>query len=77
MKKIICALLLVVMLGSMLAACSFKCDVCEQTKSGKKTTEEVAGEKITYCEDCKEAVQALKDLEKAAEELEDLADSLS
>ena len=49
-----------------LAACGggkFTCDICGQESSGKKYTEEIFGEKITYCKDCKEGLEALGELE--------------
>ena len=62
MKKLICVLLLVVMLMSLLAACAgeeFTCDICQKTKNGKSYTENVAGTRITYCEDCKGAITSV------------------
>ena len=64
MKKLICVLLLVVMMTSLLAGCigSFTCDVCGEDKFGIYTEEEILGEKITYCSDCKDEVQEVKDM---------------
>lgn len=64
MKKLICVMLMLVVLGSMLAGC-FTCDLCEESKlvTGKNS-ETVFGQEINYCDECKE-------------KLEDLAASLS
>lgn len=65
MKKKIIALLLTVATVVSLTACGapFTCDLCGEEKTGKKYTEEILGQKITYCQDCyndlKEAADAL------------------
>ncbi len=61
MKKII-AFVLLALTMLMLVGCSFKCDICQQEKSGGKHTEEVLGEEIVYCEDCYEAIKSAGDL---------------
>lgn len=63
MKKFICVLLLVVMLGAMLTGC-YTCDLCGESKLFGKNTEKVYGEEFVYCDDCKE------ELEKFANELD-------
>lgn len=53
MKKFIALLLVFVIMATMLCACgSFTCDLCGEKSSGKKYTESILGEKITYCSDC-------------------------
>ena len=65
MKKLICLLLVVVMMATMLAACGkFECEVCGEEKSGKKYTEEILGREITYCQDCHDKGEDLKNLFK-------------
>lgn len=60
MKKFVALLMLVVIVATLLCACgSFKCDLCGEEKSGKKYTEKLAGETITYCKDCKDALEDL------------------
>ena len=64
MKRIISFLLLLTLVLSLLAACggSFTCDICGEEKSGKKYEEDLLGETITYCSDCKQGLEALGDL---------------
>ena len=60
MKRIICALLLVVVLATMLTACGkFECDMCGEEKSGKKYEEDFFGEEIVICKDCYEDLEEL------------------
>ena len=59
MKKIICALVLVVTMALMLAACGkFTCDYCGQEKTGKRyeVTSLLLGDGIA-CEECKNEIQ--------------------
>ena len=62
MKKVICVLLLVVMLLTMFTGCvgKFKCDLCREEKFGFKNEGEVLGMTITYCNECKENLNELK-----------------
>ena len=65
MKKLISVICLVLVLVTMLAACSkFTCDVCGEKKSGKKHEEKVLGEKVVYCDDCYKQMKELGDLFK-------------
>lgn len=58
MKKLIALLLLVVVLCTMLSACgTFTCDICGEEVTGRKYTEKIFGEEITYCKDCKEIIE--------------------
>lgn len=61
MKKKIIALLLTVTTVISLTACGkpFTCDICQEEKTGKKYTETVLGEKVTYCQDCREDMEEL------------------
>ena len=60
MKKFVALLLVVVLMATMLCACgSFKCDLCGKEKSGKKYTENLLGQEITYGSDCKDSIAAL------------------
>lgn len=57
MKKLIALLLLVVVLCSLLCACStFTCDICGEEVTGKKHTYEAYGEKVNICDDCYDLV---------------------
>lgn len=68
MKKKIALVLTVVMSAMMLAACGkFTCDICGEEKTSGKHTDTLAGEDITYCDDCEEQFEAVKALEKLAE----------
>lgn len=61
MKKKITALLLTVLTVVSLTACGkpFTCDLCNQEKTGKKYTEKLFGEEITYCQDCYDSLKEL------------------
>ena len=62
MKKLICCLLLVVVLATMLTACGkFKCDMCNEEKSGEKHETEMLGKEVVICDDCYEDIQDLAD----------------
>lgn len=61
MKKVLVILLAV---GLMLAmtACGktpFTCDFCGKESTGKKHTADVAGDKITVCDECYKEINAL------------------
>lgn len=58
MKKFICVLLLVVMLGAMLTGC-YTCDLCGEDKIFGKNSENVYGQEVVYCDDCKEDLEEL------------------
>ena len=61
MKKFICILLLVVVLASLFTACGkFECDGCGEEKSGRKYKREAQGETFVLCEECNDALEALK-----------------
>ena len=63
MKRIISFILMLTLVAALLAGCgSFQCDLCGQEKSGRKYTETVYGEKITYCGDCRDALEELADM---------------
>lgn len=64
MKRIICFLLVVVMLATLFVGCGgkFTCDICGEEKTGKKNEETLFGEKITYCNDCKDDLEELGNL---------------
>ena len=63
MKKFISIILLVVVMATLLTACGkFECDLCGEEKSGKKYTEEILGEEVTYCQDCHDDLEELGDL---------------
>ena len=53
MKKIV-AILCAVAIMFTFAACGgkFKCDICQEEKSGAKHSEEMMGQKITVCDSC-------------------------
>ncbi len=60
MKRLISIAVLTVIIATMFAACSkFTCDICGEKKSGKKYTDEILGEKVTYCKDCHDGLEAL------------------
>lgn len=59
MRKALVLVAAVIMLACTLVGCGKKeCDVCGETASCKTT--KIAGEKINYCKDCKDAVKGLK-----------------
>lgn len=64
MKKKIIALLLTVTTVISLTACGkpFTCDLCGEEKTGKKYTETVYGEEVTYCQDCRKELEEVLDL---------------
>ncbi len=53
-KKIIATLTLLVLLISLVACGdkSFKCDMCNEEKTGKSYKSQLMGEEITICDDC-------------------------
>ncbi len=60
-RKIVAALAIFVLLLS-LAACgnkSFKCDLCNDEKTGKSHKTKVLGEEVEICDDCYEDIQGL------------------
>ncbi len=60
MKRIISLAAMLITLAMLLCACGkFECDLCGEEKSGKKYTEELFGEKIVYCSDCKNELEDL------------------
>jgi hypothetical protein len=63
MKKIALLMALVMLLSVLLCGCiaSFECDICGEDVFGRKYTEEIFGEEIVYCSDCKEDMEELKD----------------
>ena len=62
MKKLIAVLCMVLVMATMLTACKFTCDICEEEKSGKKQTGELNGKKVVYCEDCESEYKAAEGL---------------
>ena len=67
MKKVISLILAAIMLFTLavtLCSCEkVECDLCgNEDYKNKMTVEEVFGEKIYYCKDCKEDLEALGDL---------------
>ena len=63
MKRILSFVLMLTLVASLLAGCgSFECDLCGEQKSGKKYTGDLMGEKVTYCADCREALEDLADM---------------
>ena len=64
MKKKILAILLTAATILSLTGCGsskFTCDFCEEEKSGKKHTETILGEEMTFCDDCYKLWNELKD----------------
>ncbi len=73
MKRILCLALVVLMMCAMLAACgSFTCDVCKETRTSHKNSKTIDGETLVYCDDCKEAVDALQQIADSLNALGDL-----
>lgn len=68
MKKLISVVALLLVLATMLTACSkFKCALCKEEKGGKQYDHELAGGvKVVLCEDCHEKV------ENGTQQLDDL-----
>ena len=63
MKRMISFILMLTLVAALLAGCcSFQCDLCGEEKTGKKYTGDLMGEKITYCGECKEALEELADM---------------
>ena len=63
MKKIAVLMAMVSLLSALLCGCGkFECDLCGEEKSGKQYKGEVMGREVVYCKDCKEDVDAIKDL---------------
>lgn len=58
-KKILVALLSVVMAMSLMACGTFTCDLCGEEKSGKKHSSEILGQEITVCDDCVNGVTSM------------------
>ncbi len=57
MKRIIAAVLTLVMAMALLAGCgSFKCDLCGKESDGEKHETEVLGKEIVICDDCYETI---------------------
>jgi len=62
MKKILFTMLLVATLVLTLTSCGkFTCDLCGKEKSGKRYTEEVLGQEVTYCKECHDSLEDLLD----------------
>ncbi len=67
MKKLAAVLALIGLVAS-LAACggAFTCNICGEEKTGGRKTQEVAGMKVTVCDDCvggiQEGIKGLSDL---------------
>lgn len=65
MKKKASLLLMVTVAALALTACGkFTCDICGEEKSGKQYKTEMFGEKIVYCSDCNDGLEALGSLFK-------------
>lgn len=78
MKKRICIALLALAMTLLLTACgSFECGICGKEKSGKRYTDEILGQEVTYCKDCHEELEKLgSGLENLTSGLEDLTSGL-
>lgn len=62
MKKILFTMLLVATLVLTLTSCGkFTCALCGEEKSGKRYTEEVLGQEVTYCKECHDSLEDLLD----------------
>ncbi len=66
MKRMITFALAVIAIFSTLvfAGCGepFTCDLCGEEKTGKKHTEELLGQEITYCDECYKGLEELGQL---------------
>lgn len=66
MKKLICVLLAAVMMAGILSGCgeTFKCWVCgdKYPISEVNTAKLLDGEKVVYCDGCKDDMQSLLDM---------------
>ncbi|MCR4643502.1 MAG: hypothetical protein K5697_15925 [Lachnospiraceae bacterium] len=63
MKKKIAVLFVSLIATLSLTACgSFKCQICEQEKSGTKHEVSMLGQTLTVCDDCYESMQILNGL---------------
>ena len=63
MKKCSILVALVMLMSVLLCGCGkFECDICGEEKSGKKYKDEVFGQEVEYCKDCKEDLEDLGDL---------------
>lgn len=77
MKKLVCALLIIVCLASLLVACgeeTFTCDFCQKEVTGKKHTIKVKDHEANYCDDCYEQMDKVKD--EITDEIGDISDAL-
>ncbi len=62
MKKIIVMIVLVAITAALLAGCApYTCGLCGEEKTGGKNTGEIEGKTVTYCDECKESLEALAD----------------
>ena len=63
MKKLFALALVIVTLTTLLTGCIgiFECDLCKETKFGRKYEGELMGEEFTYCSDCKEELDEVQD----------------
>ena len=54
MKKVLCLIMTVIAMATMFTGCGskFTCDLCDETKSGKKYEIELMGDEFVYCKDC-------------------------
>lgn len=61
MKKFIGMIAMTLALLTLLTACggTFTCDICGEEKSGRQYKEDLFGEEIVYCKDCKEALEEI------------------
>ena len=65
MKKLVAIMCLVLVMATMLTACSkFTCDLCGEKKSGKKHEEKILGESVVYCDECYKELKELGDMFK-------------
>lgn len=57
MKKLITVTVSLLLAATVLAGCSlipYTCDICGETKVGRKYTQKILGLKVVYCSDCKD-----------------------